>query len=54
MTLNDKALPDCCLLLGGEWMTSDDHGEVLDKYRLAPCVRPVRTSAAPSSSAPPP
>ena len=39
MTLNDKALPDCCLLLGGEWMTSDDHGEVLDKYRLAPCVR---------------
>lgn len=32
-------LPDCRLLLGGEWLTSGDTADVLDKFSLAPCMR---------------
>jgi succinate-semialdehyde dehydrogenase/glutarate-semialdehyde dehydrogenase len=30
-------LPECRLLLGGEWLAGAEVGEVLDKYRLVPC-----------------
>jgi succinate-semialdehyde dehydrogenase/glutarate-semialdehyde dehydrogenase len=32
-----NALPECRLLVAGEWTTSGDTGEVLDKFRLEPC-----------------
>jgi acyl-CoA reductase-like NAD-dependent aldehyde dehydrogenase len=32
-----SALPECRLLVAGEWLAGDDVGEVLDKYRLEPC-----------------
>jgi acyl-CoA reductase-like NAD-dependent aldehyde dehydrogenase len=37
--MTSSSLKDCRLLIGGEWVDSGDTAEVLDKYRLAPCMR---------------
>ncbi|HEY8357058.1 MAG TPA: aldehyde dehydrogenase family protein [Ramlibacter sp.] len=34
-----SVLPDCRLLVAGEWMTTGDTLDVLDKFRLEPCWR---------------
>ncbi|NML42217.1 aldehyde dehydrogenase family protein [Ramlibacter sp. G-1-2-2] len=32
-----EALPECRVLVGGEWVAGAETSEVLDKYRLTPC-----------------
>jgi succinate-semialdehyde dehydrogenase/glutarate-semialdehyde dehydrogenase len=45
MTQN-PSLMDCRLLVGGEWLPSSDTIDVLDKFRLVPCMRLHRASRA--------
>lgn len=44
MSAAASALPDGRLLVAGEWLTSGDTIEVLDKFRLQPCLRLHRAS----------
>jgi acyl-CoA reductase-like NAD-dependent aldehyde dehydrogenase len=44
MTKTSSSVTDCRLLVAGEWMTSGDSVDVLDKFLLSPCWRLHRAS----------